>query len=133
MFEIHSQVHLNLPLEQMVPKDAAPHWIAAVLGRAAASMGSIEIDAQNRVEIDPLHRLTGFRSSIRPAKVPQAIVITGTMEGSRLKVHFDMGDLPLKPIDDDYLSPDAAGGRRTFTARPHARLARRPDVDGAGL
>ena len=63
LLEVHSRVHFSrLPVKEM-----ASGWKQS-LDRAAAeaTLGSLEMDAFNRVEIDPLHRLTPFaRRAIR--------------------------------------------------------------------
>ena len=71
------------------------------------------MDAFNRMEIDPLNRLSGFRSSIRVANLPQEIVLQGVVDGSRLKLRVDAGDLsyttehymPRNALIGDELSP----------------------------
>ena len=56
-----------------------------------------------------LNRLVGFRSTIHLKKVPQAIVIEGTIEGTRLKLHIDAGEVSYTP-SDHYLPQDALVG-----------------------
>jgi hypothetical protein len=103
MLEIYSRVHLTrLPVKEM-----AAAWKQSLLEAAVEKLSDLGMDAFNRVEIDPLHRLTGFRSSIRLTHIPQAIAIEGTLEGSRLRIHVDLaGMVPLDP-PDQFLSPDA--------------------------
>lgn len=105
LYEVHSRVHFSrLPLEEMVPV-----WMRAVLRNAVGTLGSPKMDAFNRLEIDPLNRLVGFRSTIHLEKVPQAIVIEGTIEGTRLKLHIDAGEVSYTP-SDHYLPQDALVG-----------------------
>jgi hypothetical protein len=105
LFEVHSRVHFsNWPLEEMVPV-----WMRAVLRNSVNSLGNLEMDAFNRLEIDPLNRLVGFRSTIHIKKVPQAIVIEGTIEGTRLKLRIDAGEVCYTP-SDHYLPQDALVG-----------------------
>jgi hypothetical protein len=97
MLEIHSHVHFSrLPLEDM-----APVWMRSVLQSAGTSLDHLRMDAFNRMEIDPLGRLTGFRSSIHLDHVPAAIVIQGTIDGTRLKLRVDAGNIPYSPPDCD--------------------------------
>ena len=128
LYEVHSRVHFaHLPLEEMVPI-----WMRNVFRNAVTSLGSLEMDAFNCVEIDPLNRLVGFRSTIHLKKVPQAIVIEGTVEGTRLKLRIDAGDATLHAAGSLFAAR-CAGDRRDFAASAARRTARRPDVDGAGL
>ena len=106
--------------------------MCTVLRNAVGTLGSLEMDAFNRLEIDPLNRLVGFRSTIHLKKVPQAIVIEGTIEGTRLKLHIDAGEVSYTP-SDHYLPQDAHCRRRAFAASEARRLACRPNVDRAGL
>jgi hypothetical protein len=102
LFEVHSRVHFShWPLDEMVPV-----WMRAVLRNAVSSLGSLEMDAFNRLEIDPLSRLVGFRSTIHLKKIPQAIVIEGTVEGTRLKLRIDAGEVSYTP-SERYLPQDA--------------------------
>ncbi len=105
LYEVHSRVHFSrLPLEEMVPV-----WMRTVLRNAVGTLGSPEMDAFNRLEIDPLNRLVGFRSTIHLKKVPQTIAIEGTIEGTRLKLHIDAGEVSYTP-SDHYLPQDALVG-----------------------
>lgn len=114
LFEIHSRVHFShLPLEEMVPV-----WMRTVLRTSVNSLGSLEMDAFNLLEIDPLNRLVGFRSTIHLKKVPQAIVIEGTVDGTRLKLRIAAGDVAYTP-SDHYLPQDALVGNELS---PQAQL-----------
>ena len=105
MLEILSRVHFaRLPLQDM-----APVWMRSILQSAGNSLSRLEMDAFSQLEIDPLNRLTGFRSSIRLAHVPEAIVVHGTVEGTRLKLRVDAGDVSYCPPDIS-LPPDALLG-----------------------
>jgi hypothetical protein len=111
MTEIHSRVHFSrIPLEEM-----APVWMRAVVSNAATPLGNLQMDALSQMEIDPLNHLSGFRSSIRVARLPDAIVMQGTVEGTQLKLRVDAGDmsysteryLPEDALVGDELSPQA--------------------------
>jgi hypothetical protein len=105
LLEVHSRVHFDhWPLEELVPV-----WLRSVLRNAVSPLGSLEMDAFNRLEIDPLNRLVGFRSTIHLEKVRQAIVIEGTVEGTRLKLRIDAGEVSYAP-PDHYLPQDALVG-----------------------
>jgi hypothetical protein len=97
VLEIHSHVHFSrLPLEDM-----APIWMRSVLQSAGTSLDHLRMDSYNRLEIDPLGRLTAFHSSIDVDHVPAAIVIHGTIDGTRLKLRVDAGSVPYSPPDID--------------------------------
>jgi hypothetical protein len=111
LFEVHSRVHFaHLPLEEMVPL-----LVRTALRNVVSPLGSPEMDAFNCLQIDPLNRLVGFRSTIHLKKVPQAIVIEGNVEGTRLKLRISAGDvswpsdhfLPQDALVGDELSPQA--------------------------
>jgi hypothetical protein len=112
MTEINSHVHFSrIPVEEM-----APIWMRGVVHNAVAPLGGqIQMDAYSRMEIDPLNRLSGFRSSIRVSDIPGEIVMQGTVEGSQLKLRVDAGDMsynterymPRDALIGDELSPQA--------------------------
>ncbi len=105
MLEIRSWVHFQrLPLQDM-----APVWMRSLLQSAGNSLNRLEMDACNQLEFDPLNRLSGFRSSIQLAHIPEAIVVHGTVDGSRLKLRVDAGDVAYCPPDTT-LPPDALLG-----------------------
>jgi hypothetical protein len=112
MTEIRSHVHFSrIPVEEM-----APVWMRGFVHDAVAPLGKqIHMDAYSRMEIDPLNRLTGFRSSIRVGDIPEEIVMEGTIEGSQLKLRVDAGGanysteryMPRDALIGDELSPQA--------------------------
>ncbi|HEX3998851.1 MAG TPA: hypothetical protein VHX65_09900 [Pirellulales bacterium] len=105
LFEVHSRLHVaRWPVEEMLPV-----LLRAALRDVVSSFGGLELDAFNRIEIDPLNRLVGFRSTIHIKKVQQAIVIEGSVEGKRLKLHVDAGGVTCPP-SDHYLPSDALVG-----------------------
>jgi hypothetical protein len=93
MTEIHSHVHFaRIPVEEM-----APVWMRSFVHTAVAPLGThVHLDAESRMEIDPLNHLTGFRSTIRVADIPEEIVVQGVVEGSQLKLQVDAGDAPFR-------------------------------------
>ncbi len=104
MTEVHSQVHLErIPLDQIVPAWIRPQ-MRKILGR---------LDAESRLEIDPLNRLAGFRSVIRVPGISEPIILEGVAEAGRLKLRVDAGNMPWSdgwsvPADSlfrDELSP----------------------------
>ncbi len=109
MTEIHSHVHFwRIPVEEM-----APVWMRGLL--RSSMTGALQMDAYSRMEIDPLNRLTGFRSSIHIGDVPGEIVMQGTIDGSQLKLRVDAGEItynterfmPRDALIGDELSPQA--------------------------
>jgi hypothetical protein len=112
MTEINSHVHFSrIPVEEM-----APIWMRGFVHNAVAPLGNeIQMDAYSRMEIDPLNRLSGFRSSIRVSDIPGEIVMQGAVEGSQLKLRVDAGEMsynterymPRDALIGDELSPQA--------------------------
>lgn len=104
MREIHSRVFFSqLPLDEM-----APGWLGAIVRPMLSRVGSLEMDAQSRLEIDPLDHLTGFESKVRLANIPDAIRMNGTIDGSKLKLAVQSGDFSYRT--EKYLPPDALVG-----------------------
>ncbi len=104
MREIHSRVFFSqLPLNEM-----APGWLGAIVRPLLFRLGSLDMDAQSRLEIDPLDHLVGFESKVRLANIPDAIRMHGTMEGSQLKLSIQSGDFSYHT--EKYLPPDALVG-----------------------
>ena len=104
MREIHSRVFFSqLPLDEM-----APGWLGAIVRPMLSRAGNLDMDAQSRLEIDPLDRLAGFESKVRLANIPDAIRMTGTIDGSQLKLAVQSGDFAYRT--EKYLPPDALVG-----------------------
>jgi hypothetical protein len=104
MREIHSRVFFSqLPLDQM-----APGWLGAIVRPMLASVGTLDMDAQSLLQIDPLDRLAGFESKVRLANIPEAIRMSGVIEGTQLKLAVHSGDFSYRT--EKYLPPDALVG-----------------------
>jgi len=104
MTEVDSRVQFDkVPLEEM-----SPALLRAVVRSLVAPIGELEMQAHSRMEIDPLGRLAGFRSAVRVAGFPDSIVMHGTVEGSRLKIHVESGD--VRYDTERYLPDDALIG-----------------------
>jgi hypothetical protein len=104
MREIHSRVFFSqLPLDEM-----APGWLGAIVRPMLSRMGKLDMDAQSRLEIDPLHHLVGFESKVRLADMPNAIRMTGAVNGTKLKLAVQSGDISYRK--EMYLPPDALVG-----------------------
>jgi len=85
MTEVHSQVHLEqIPLDQVVPALLRPQ-VRKLFG---------QIDAESRLEIDPLNRLAGFRSVIQVPGLPEPLIIEGAPDNGRLKLHAEGANIP---------------------------------------
>jgi hypothetical protein len=104
MREIHSRVFFSqLPLDQM-----APGWLGAIVRPMLASVGTLDMDAQSQLQIDPLDHLAGFESKVRLANIPEAIRMTGIIEGTQLKLAVHSGDFSYRT--EKYLPPNALVG-----------------------
>ena len=129
MTEIHSRVHFErIPVEEM-----APVWMRSIVRTAVAPLGrQIHMDAYSRLEIDPLNRLAGFRSSIRVGDIPEEIVIQ-VVEGFVVETGgVDAGDLSMHS-EPRYSVRDALVGDETVAASPLARPTRRSNLDVSRL
>jgi hypothetical protein len=102
--EVTSLVHFDhVPVDEL-----APAWIRPVLRRAVEPIGTLAMDANSRLEIDPLGRLSGIYSRVRAKGYPAEIVIRGKVEGTTLKGTVRSG-LLNQPFER-YLPPDALMG-----------------------
>jgi hypothetical protein len=103
MTAIQGRVFLQeLPLDEL-----SPGWLGKVV-KPLLRPGSLALEARNRVDIDPLGRLTGFESRVQVANVPDAIRIQGLVEGAQLHISVSSGDISYK--EDRYLPPGAFVG-----------------------
>jgi len=84
--EINSQVHFDeLPIESF-----APEWLRAYIG---PSVARLRMDADSTTIIDPLARLSSFRSTLRLYPTEIAIKLQGNVVGNRLKLVAGFGGL----------------------------------------
>lgn len=111
MTEFHGRVFLNdLPLIEMLPP-----LVSALVKPVFSQNEHIDLDARNRMSIDPLGRLTSFDTHVHIASIRDAIRIEGNVEGSKLKLMFRLGDLsepserflPSDALVTDEFSPQA--------------------------
>lgn len=99
--ELFSRVYLReLPLEEI-----APSWLTGVLRPVLRQLGPLDVDKRSRMTIDPLGRLVGLESKVRIADVPDAIKVSGQVEGSALTLNVTSGEVSRKI--EQYLPPDA--------------------------
>jgi hypothetical protein len=113
MSEMHSRVFIaELPIDQL-----APGWLGAVVKPVLRNAGRLDMDAQSKVEIDPLGRLVSFESSVRLAHIPDAVRMQGIVDGNRLKLEARSGDFTYKT--EKFLAPEALVGD---SLSPQARL-----------
>lgn len=99
--EFYSRVYLaELPLEEL-----APGWLSTVLRPIFPKLNLVDLDKQSWFVIDPLGRLSDFESRVRLAGVADAIRVTGTVEGSNLKLMVRSGDISA-PINTN-LAPNS--------------------------
>jgi hypothetical protein len=87
----------ELPLE-----DIAPAWLRTILRN---QLGSIDLDARSRIEIDPLGQLSSIQTSVQLSEIPHAILLAGRVEDSKLKLRVQAGGLPYQM--EQAIPPDA--------------------------
>ena len=108
--EVRSWVHFDeLPLE-----DLTPNWIRALVRLVEQPAGSLEMDAKNTTLIDPLGRLSGFKSEVRIKPLDDVINMQGTVEGTQLKLEIHTGGLAYETeahVPQDALLSDALSPR----------------------
>jgi len=113
MAEMHSRVYFEeLPIDEI-----APGWLGAVVKPILRSSGPLDMDANSRLDIDPLGRLVGFESRMRVAGIRDALAIRGEIDGARLKLAVESGGYVSR--SERYLSPRALVGD---ALSPQARL-----------
>lgn len=101
MTEFHNRVFLNdLPLIEMLPP-----LVSALVKPVFTPNENVNLDARNRMAIDPLGRLTSFDTHVHLASIRDAIRIEGNVEGSKLKLMFRLGD--ISEPSERYLPSDA--------------------------
>jgi hypothetical protein len=107
--EVRSYVHFRrVPLEEM----AAPLF-RAMLRKIDREFGPLRMDAESRIDIDPLGRLSTFRSTIHIGR-EAPVVIHGQVDGPTLRISIKAGglepivrDLPATALVGDELAPQA--------------------------
>lgn len=100
----------NLPLADLAP-GVAGVWLRPLLGRA----GSFDLDAASRLDINPLGKLIDFETKIRASGIPEAIRVSGRVEGGDLELTTRLGehvrharvDLPSNSLLSDELRPQS--------------------------
>ncbi len=104
MAEMHSRVYIGeMPIDQL-----APGWLGAIIKPVLRRPGRLDMDAQSKLDIDPLGRLVSFDSSVRLASIADAVRMQGVVDGNRLKLSVQSGDITYKT--EKYLSPEALVG-----------------------
>lgn len=112
MTEIRSQVHFDeLPLAEMTPD-----WLRSLLQLDNQPWAKFAMDTESVLVIDPLDRLSRFRSAVRFDALRDAIVVDGTVEGAEMAVSFRSGEVtyntnvpvPAKALMADSFSPQTS-------------------------
>jgi hypothetical protein len=86
MNEIRNRVVLeDLPLGELLPE-----WLGRILRQR---LGRLNLDAQTRVDIDPLGQLDGFTSTLRLSGLPHAVRMTGQVTDGHLDTKVQVGEL----------------------------------------
>jgi hypothetical protein len=99
--EVESRIHFeHVPLEEL-----SPAWMKALVRTAVQPTDNLHMDVESRLVIDKLGYLSEFRSSLRVAGLPDAILIKGVVNGTVLKIKVRSGELEY-PFDT-YLPGDA--------------------------
>ncbi len=89
--EFYSRVYLaELPLDEL-----APGWLATVLKPVFANLKLIDVNKQSKLVVDPLGRLSEFESRVHLGGIPDAIKVSGQVEGSTLKLTVKSGDVSV--------------------------------------
>ncbi len=111
--EVRSFVHFDrVPIDEL-----APPLIRPILRRTVKPMGTLAMEANSRVEIDPLGRLARIHSTMKAVGFETEIVIDGRVYGSTLKGEVRTGR--LKQEFERYLPPNALTGDELS---PQARI-----------
>jgi hypothetical protein len=114
MVEMTSQVHLErFPLAEL-----APSWLANMLDPDGRGQGEMQIDTRTIVEL-VAGKLQGFRTSVDFGPLTNAILISGVVNGSDLRLSVRAGEFAYArthPLPGDTLVGDGLS--------PRARLSR---------
>ncbi len=107
--EIRTYVHFDsLPLEAM-----APPWLRTLLKYSGGPIPPVEVDVETTLSIDWTNRLERFESLLRLGSLQDAIIISGTIEGTDLHLVVSFGGerhektvyLPPNALVGDALAP----------------------------
>ena len=113
MTEIENLVRFTeLPLAEMNPMGFGA--LASVFG---GEFGGLELGARNVVQIDPLGRLVGFRSSVDLGELKDCMTMQGTVAGNQLNIHVRTGDFRFDdtlPLSEHALVGDALSPQSTL-------------------
>ena len=86
MVEIRNRVVLEeLPLGELMPE-----WLGRVLRQR---LGKLNLDAQTRMDIDPLGHLDGFSSTLRLSGLSHAVRMTGHVSDGHLETKVQVGEI----------------------------------------
>lgn len=86
MNEIRNRVVLEeLPLGELLPE-----WIGRIFRQR---LGRLDLDAQTRIDIDPLGQLDGFSSTLRLSGLPHAVRMSGQVTDGQLETNVQVGEL----------------------------------------
>ncbi len=105
--EVRGRIHFErIPWEEL-----SPAWMRFLI-RSADSIKDLQMDVDNRMQIDSLGHMTEFRSTLRVPGVRDAITIRGEVNATRLTITVE-GDplykmstyLPADALVSDELSP----------------------------
>ncbi len=97
-----TEVHSRMLLDDLPLKEMSPYWLRPLL----AQLGTMDMDARSRVEIDPLGALSHFRSTVRIGEIADAVRVRGHVDGSQLHVEVRSGEFQYKkqlPLPPDAL------------------------------
>ncbi len=106
---VHSRIHFDqLPL-----RDMTPDWLRTLIHLIEKPAGSMHMDVESTLIIDPLGRLSRFESSVRLDPLDSRIRLIGTIEEGELELEVRSGEfsykttaqLPPNALLGDSLSP----------------------------
>ena len=109
--EIRSRVHFDFDRDSV--GELIPDWIRNLLAIDFRWLGTLQLDTENTLTLDPLDRLVEIETAVRTNAGQETIRISAAVEGNRLKVTVRPGDftqevyLPSNALVGDALSPQA--------------------------
>ena len=88
-----SSVSSRLFLSRIQLDELASKWVSSIIQQLLRNFGALDLDARSRVNIDALGRPISFESRVAFGRQAQTIGIRGTIDGSRLRLKLNSGQL----------------------------------------
>ena len=86
---------------------ATPSWLKSMFQLLGQPLEVPKLDAHSTFTINAEGRLTAFRSAVRIAPLPDEIVFSGEVEGTKLTLTVRGSGMGTMPSTDIYLPPNA--------------------------